>query len=120
MNSKHTKALWHACHNGKCSCKQIWCDDYPIATVISGKWGDDYPSIRLTGNSLDLKAEAYMEQISYGEINEEEAKANIRLMTMAPKMYKICKHLLDNPYLDASAYYDDVSKIIDKIDLLEE
>ena len=59
---EHTPLPWRACNDGECSCLQIWCKDHPIAEVISGDWGDDYPSIRLVGeSSLDLKAEAYLE-----------------------------------------------------------
>ena len=46
----------------------VWCDHYPVATVTSGKWGDGDPAIRLVGTSLDAKAEAYMDQITYGEL----------------------------------------------------
>ena len=87
----YTKGEWKACQNGKCRCKQIWCDDYPIATVNSGKWGDDYPSIRLVGeSSLDLKAEAFIEQITYGKIPENIARANALLIAAAPDLYQSC------------------------------
>jgi hypothetical protein len=62
--------------------------------VIAGKWGDDYCSIRLVGeSSLDLKAEAYMEQITYGEIPEKEAIANANLISAAPDMYEALKNI---------------------------
>jgi len=88
MPLKHTPLPWQACNDGKCSCKQIWCSDYPIAVVNSGDWGDDYPSIRIVGDSsLDLKAEAYMEQCTYGHIPEEEAEANIQFIVKACNSY---------------------------------
>ena len=85
---EHTPLPWRACNDGECSCLQIWCKDHPIAEVISGDWGDDYPSIRLVGeSSLDLKAEAYMEQCTYGHIPEEVAKANIQFIIKACNNY---------------------------------
>jgi len=91
---KYTKGPWHACQNGECSCKRVWCDDNPVAEVIAGKWGDDYCSIRIVGeSSLDLKAEAYMEQITYGEIPEKEAIANANLISAAPDMYEALKNI---------------------------
>ena len=65
--SKHTPGPWSACNKGKCCCKMVTSKDHPIATIEHGKWGDDYPSIRLVGGSIERKAEAYMEQITYGE-----------------------------------------------------
>ena len=85
--AKFSHGDWHACDKGNCVCKQVWCDDYPVATVTSGKWGDDYPSIRLVGRSLNTTAEAFMDQITYGEISEATATANARLIAMAPQMY---------------------------------
>lgn len=88
MPLAHSPLPWRACNDGKCSCKQIWCSDYPIAFVNSGDWGDDYPSIRLVGeSSLDLKAEAYMEQCTYGHIPEELALANIKFIIEACNSY---------------------------------
>ncbi len=85
---KHTPLPWRACNDGKCSCKKIWCPDYPVAVVQSGDWGDDYPSIRLVGeSSLELKAEAYMEQCTYGHIPEELAEANIKFIIQACNSY---------------------------------
>jgi len=88
----YTKGEWHACQDGKCSCKEVWSDNHPVAKVHAGKWGDDYPSIRLVGEtSLGLKAEPYMEQITYGEIPEEVAIANAHLIAAAPSMYEALK-----------------------------
>lgn len=84
---KFSSGPWHACGKGDCCCKQVWCNDHPVAEVTSGEWGDNFPSIRLVGPSLDLKAEAFMDQITYGEISEATATANARLIAMAPEMY---------------------------------
>lgn len=61
---------------GKNGNLQIWCDYFPIGEVTRGKWGDDYPAIRLAeGQGLQgMFAEAYMEQITYGEVSDENAK----------------------------------------------
>ena len=84
MATEHSPGPWHACHDGKCSCKQIWCNDYPVAKVEAGKWGDEFCSIRLVGDSsLDLKAEAFMDMIEYGTIPEETAIANARFIVKA-------------------------------------
>lgn len=83
-----TPGPWKACGEAECSCKVVSCGQHPIAQITSGKWGDDYASVRLVGNSsLDMKAEAYMEQITYGEVDEATAAANARLIAAAPDMY---------------------------------
>ena len=82
--TQHTRGKWNTCQEGKCSCKSIWSDHYPVAKVLTGEWGDEYPSIRLVGDSsLDLKAEAYMEMIAYGTIAEETAIANACIIVAA-------------------------------------
>lgn len=79
-----TPGPWTLCDDGgRYLCLTISGEHYPIAKVFSGKWGDDYPSIRLIGGSLTLKAEAYMEQITYGEIPKEIAIANALFITKA-------------------------------------
>lgn len=85
--SAHTPGPWTVCGDGKCSCKTIHCGDFPIAQVTHGPWGDDYPAIRLVGTcSLDMKAEAYMEQFAYGEVSEPLARANARLIAATPDL----------------------------------
>ena len=39
---KATPGPWHACHDGKCSCGQIWSKsvDIPVLNVVRGEWGD--------------------------------------------------------------------------------
>ena len=104
---EYTKGPWSACHNGECSCKAIWCNDHPIAEVTAGKWGDDYPSIRLVGeSSLDLKAEAYMEQMTYGEVPEEEAQANANLIAAAPLGDELATAVLDSIFDDFDGFLE--------------
>lgn len=80
-----TPGPWHSCADDGCKCPTVLCDNYPIAEVVKGQWGDEYPSVRLVGNtSLDMKAEAYMERITYGEVPESEALANRAFIREAP------------------------------------
>lgn len=72
----------------------VSCKYYPIATVECGEWGDEYPSIRLIGGSLDRKAEAYMDRIGYGKIPEDVARANAFLISAAPDLYTAGKAVL--------------------------
>lgn len=74
---------WNACNDGKCPCVTIMAADHPIATCARGDWGDEYPSLRITGDSFDAKAEAYMEKIVYGHIAHEAAEANCRFIAAA-------------------------------------
>ena len=43
---------------------------------------------------MDRKAEAYMDRIGYGNIPEDEAKANARLIAAAPELLEACRALL--------------------------
>jgi len=90
----HTPGPW------KILASQIWCADYPVAEVTRGKWGDDYPSIRLVGPSLLQKAEPYMDQIEYGEVPKEIARANANLIAAAPDMLEALKEIakMEGPY----------------------
>jgi hypothetical protein len=86
--SAFTPGPWRACHEGECSCGQVWCDDYPVATVTRGKWGDTYPAIQPqegTG-SVERKYEAVIEMIEYGEVSSELAMANAKLIMAAPEL----------------------------------
>lgn len=60
------------------------CDDYPVAEVTKGPWGDTYPALRVVGGSLGSKAEAYLERIEYGNVPEAEALANRTFIREAP------------------------------------
>ena len=87
--TQHTPGPWRACNGAKCPCLTVSCGDHPIAQVTNGDWGDDFASIRLVGDSsLNLKAEAFMDQITYGHINIETARANARLIAAAPTLYE--------------------------------
>jgi len=86
LMSKMSQFPWDACHDGACKCGQIWTDNYPVAIVTKGNWGDDYPAIRLIGTSIDAKAEAYMEQITYGIVDENTAMANAQFIAAAPEI----------------------------------
>ncbi len=81
--SKHTSGPLSVHADEKRSCLTIGGEKHPVAKIYSGKWGDNYPSIRLVGPSLDLKAEAYMDQITYGEIPEEVAIDTARRLVLA-------------------------------------
>ena len=73
---------------------EIACADHPIADVTCGEWGDSYPSIRLTGSSMNRTAEAFMDGMPYGEVPREEAEANARLIRAAPKMLEALEELV--------------------------
>ena len=68
----------------------IFGDDHPICDITSGKWGDTFPTIVLSGLSLDRKASAITEMIEYGEVDVEEAKANARLIESSKDLLDIC------------------------------
>lgn len=83
--AKATDGPWTACcakrDNG---CSHVMHTDGMIAEVTKGEWGDDYPALRSVdeqGNpcspgAIGAKVEAYMEQITYGEVSVEQAQAN--------------------------------------------
>lgn len=73
----------------------------PIAEVTVGKWGDDFPSLRfldgdLPGAAIGAKVEAYMEQITYGEVPHEIAFKNGLLIAAAPQLLAACEALLED------------------------
>lgn len=82
---KHTQGPWEACCDGDCSCGQVWSKtaDHPVATVISGEWGDS-------------------PKLAYGSVNPEAAKANARLIAAAPGLYEALKEAL--PWLKRDAH----------------
>lgn len=92
-----TAGPWSVCgaDRGVCQCVTILSKHHPIATAVSGAWGDNYPSLRFVEDSgegsIGAKIEAYMEQITYGEVPEAVAKANARLIAAAPDMYEALK-----------------------------
>lgn len=62
LNEARTPGKWGACDDGKCPCKQVWTDDYPIAEVTVGEWGD---GDRSNGTFFP-----------YGEVSDKTATAN--------------------------------------------
>jgi hypothetical protein len=106
--TKFTPGPWTA-HDGKsttCKCGSVSAKDTPIATVTSGDWGDEYPSLRFVGEDpFDMKVEAYMEQITYGNIAPEVACANASLIAAAPDLYAACLSLI-KCYTDVAASGD--------------
>ena len=77
--NKATPGPWRACHEGVCSCSQVWSQsvDVPVAEVARGEWGDPgFP---------------------YGEIPEKIAKSNSLFITHArediPKLLSYIKEL---------------------------
>lgn len=88
LDVKRTRGPWKACRKGECPCLNLWCDDHPIAKFESGEWGDTYPAIRLTDEpSMARKAEAYIEKMTYGTIDQEVAKANIQFIVALENAY---------------------------------
>lgn len=76
LAEKATPGPWTH-HGEKCKCNMVTGRDHPVAEVTKGDWGDNYPAIKLEGtSSLDMKAVAVMEQITYGSIPEEVFLAN--------------------------------------------
>ena len=77
---KATEGQWHECgeDRGGCECGGVLCNDFPVAEVTTGKWGDTYPEVRLVEhpNKGGMVAEAYMERMDYGEVSKEQAHAN--------------------------------------------
>jgi hypothetical protein len=97
-----TAGPWSVCvsdgdDGGAHFCGCVSGADHPVATVTNGEWGDDYPTIRLEGGSLDRKAVAVMEQITYGTVPRNMALANARLIAAAPDMVealRLCQRTL--------------------------
>lgn len=80
-----TQGDWHIDKLGN-----IGGDWHPICKIEKGVWGDEYPTIVLSGNSIDRKATAVMDIVAYGEIPKEEAEANSRLIVNSKVLLDIC------------------------------
>lgn len=82
---EHSRTPWRGCNEGNCLCCQIWSepDDHPVAKIECGDWGDEYPTLKLKGPSLDVKAVSVMDKIVYGSIDPEVAKANVKFIVKA-------------------------------------
>ena len=80
--TEHTPGPWDACHNGECICKLIMAQDHPVAKVFAGDWGDEpgFP---------------------YGHIPEERARANARVISLAPEMLEFIEEVAKGPYPDS-------------------
>lgn len=101
MAEQWTPGPWRACHEGECKCGQVWTADHPVATVIRGEWGDEYPTIVVEGPSLERVARATMERISYGSVPEDQATANARLIAAAPDLLSALEAIMGYAYQGA-------------------
>ena len=81
-NVDHATGPLRACNNGKCRCRMLWTDDYPVATVTGGDWGDDFPALEIEGTpgscTGELNIKAVMDRAVYGNVPQEVADANSR------------------------------------------
>lgn len=92
--AQHTAGPWSACRNGDCACGMVTSEHHPVATITSGEWGDDWPSLRVVGTStLDLRAEAFMDRCVYGTVSPAVAAANARLIAAAPDLLAALRDL---------------------------
>lgn len=109
----YTPGPWKACGHktpkGPCKCGIVHGPDHPIAKVEIGKWGDEYPAVRLVEyqggpgvrpGTIGAVAEAVIEMVEYGEIAVETALANAALISAAPDLLEATKHLLWCPKTD--------------------
>jgi len=75
-----TPGPWSHCSAKRCTCTGIHGKDHPVAEIVKGEWGDEFPSLRFKeggkGQLGETSVEAYMEKIVYGEISIEMAMAN--------------------------------------------
>ena len=89
-----------------CSCGFIWSmpHDYPVLKMTVGKWGDEYPAIRIPEQgAIGAVAEPYMEMIEYGEIPIEAAEAaSKRIVTVI----NACAGLTDEEVVAMRELYD--------------
>ena len=76
---------WSTCQDGQCSCKMISNDNHPVATVMSGDWGDEYPDVRLVPHPTRMgkMVEAYTAKIVYGTFKEGVPEANAQYIAAA-------------------------------------
>jgi hypothetical protein len=119
IEATHSALPWSLCgaDRGGCQCCSIWegGGSHPVCKAERGNWGDDYPSLRFvkdTGGegSIMPKVEAYMEQITYGTIDLDVARANARLIVRAVNnhdaLIKSVEALLINMKADGGEYRD--------------
>jgi len=117
VEDKHTQGPWKVCtaNEGKCKCGQVWSipADCPVATVVIGEWGDEYPAIRVEKpGSIGAVAEPYMEKINYGSIDVDECHANARLIASAPIQQATIERLREalEFYADLESYEETVTE----------
>ena len=99
---KFTKGPWSLCgaERGGCCCFTVGSPHHPIADITHGEWGDEYVNIRLIDNpnGITKLAEAFMDHSWYGEVPDEQARANGDLIAASPEMYealKLAEHKID-------------------------
>jgi hypothetical protein len=63
-------------HKDGCKCDMVMHKDGPVCNVTKGKWGDEYPTLKMEGTSLDRTVTAVMEMMEYGEVPEDVFLAN--------------------------------------------
>ena len=88
LAARASPSPWNACHNGECSCKQVWSGaDYPIASLECGEWGDSYPTARLVDAEDGIPGtkviDAYMERMACGIIPEHYAQGDAQFIAFA-------------------------------------
>lgn len=75
--AKATAGDWSECSAPNCKCTAIMSKNDVVAEVTRGKWGDDFPTIKLErGDGIAPIAVAVMEQITYGNVSDEQFLAN--------------------------------------------
>jgi hypothetical protein len=124
--SLHTPGPWKTCgaNEDRCKCCQIFSipADIPVAIASIGKVGDDYPSIRFMNGdrpgTIGARVEAYMDQIPYWDVSEEQAFANARLIAAAPELLAMLKSLSavfnDRNFTDRAGYGPRIDALIAK------
>jgi hypothetical protein len=114
----HTPGPWTACQDGKCKCKHVNSENHPIAHIICGEWGDEYPDIRLVErkDGIGKHAEAYIEKMVYGSVDPDFAEANARLIAAAPALLAACEeaqwYIQDLPTVPNADQAYDVIKLL--------
>lgn len=98
---KHSPLPWRGCGEDSekpCKCGMVWSPDgdHPVLTIERGEWGDEWPSLRLVGDSsFDRKAEAYMEKSAYGNVPDDVADANMHFVVKAANLHYELVAMLD-------------------------